>query len=123
MKSNRDMRIALLRQEFVDELIMERSLKDEFLSVFKEVRFELLIALKEEWPTVLCFHPGLVRTLLSPDVALVGAGASHPDQAVGPGEGARGLHQRPGCESTRPPTRNLAPSCVADVVCCCAEDG
>lgn len=38
MKSNRDMRIALLRQEFVDELIMERSLKDEFLSVFKEVR-------------------------------------------------------------------------------------
>lgn len=38
VKSNRDMRIALLRQEFVDELIMERSLKDEFLSVFKEVR-------------------------------------------------------------------------------------
>jgi hypothetical protein len=47
VKSNRDMRIALLRQEFVDELIMERSLKDEFLSVFKEVRCHRLIATVE----------------------------------------------------------------------------
>ncbi|CAM9430508.1 unnamed protein product [Choristocarpus tenellus] len=36
IKSSKDLRVALLRQEFVDELVMERSLKDEMRSVFVE---------------------------------------------------------------------------------------
>ena len=36
MKSSADLRVAVLRQEFVDELVPERLLKDEFMSVFKE---------------------------------------------------------------------------------------
>ena len=36
VKSSKDLRVAILRQEFVDELDMERSLFDEFMSVFKE---------------------------------------------------------------------------------------
>jgi ATP-binding cassette subfamily F protein 3 len=40
VKSSKDLRVAILRQEFVDELEMERSLFDEFMSVFKE---ELII--------------------------------------------------------------------------------
>ncbi|CAB1109843.1 ABC [Ectocarpus sp. CCAP 1310/34] len=36
IKSSKDLRVAFLRQEFVDELVMERSLKDELISVFTE---------------------------------------------------------------------------------------
>jgi len=36
VKSSGDLRTAMLRQEFVDELIKERTLKEEFLSVFVE---------------------------------------------------------------------------------------
>lgn len=36
IKSSKDLRVAFLRQEFVDELVMERSLKEELLSVFTE---------------------------------------------------------------------------------------
>lgn len=36
MKSSKELKIAFLRQEFVDELVMGRSLKDELLSVFEE---------------------------------------------------------------------------------------
>jgi ABC-type Mn2+/Zn2+ transport system ATPase subunit len=36
VKSSSDLRTAMLRQEFVDELIPERTLKEEFMSVFEE---------------------------------------------------------------------------------------
>jgi len=36
VKSSKSLRVAILRQEFVDELEMERSLFDEFMSVFVE---------------------------------------------------------------------------------------
>ena len=36
VKSKKDLRVSTLRQEFVDELIPERTLKEEFLSVFEE---------------------------------------------------------------------------------------
>lgn len=36
VKSSGDLRTAMLRQEFVDELIQERTLKEEFMSVFVE---------------------------------------------------------------------------------------
>lgn len=36
IKSSKDLRVAFLRQEFVDELVMERSLEEELISVFKE---------------------------------------------------------------------------------------
>ena len=36
VKSSKDLRVAMLRQEFVDELIPERTLKEEFMSVFGE---------------------------------------------------------------------------------------
>jgi ABC-type cobalamin/Fe3+-siderophores transport system ATPase subunit len=36
VKSSMDLRTAMLRQEFVDELIKERTLKEEFMSVFEE---------------------------------------------------------------------------------------
>ncbi|CAM9346822.1 unnamed protein product, partial [Hapterophycus canaliculatus] len=36
IKSSKDLRVAFLRQEFVDELVMERSLKEELISVFTE---------------------------------------------------------------------------------------
>ena len=36
VKSSSDLRVAMLRQEFVDELVRERTLKEEFLSVFTE---------------------------------------------------------------------------------------
>ena len=36
LKSSKDLRVALLRQEFVDELILDRTLKEEFMSVFLE---------------------------------------------------------------------------------------
>lgn len=36
IKSSKDLRVAFLRQEFVDELVMHRSLKEELTSVFKE---------------------------------------------------------------------------------------
>lgn len=35
VKSSKDLRVAVLRQEFVDELIPERTLKEEFTSVFE----------------------------------------------------------------------------------------
>jgi ATPase subunit of ABC transporter with duplicated ATPase domains len=36
VKSSGDLRTAMLRQEFVDELVPERTLKEEFMSVFVE---------------------------------------------------------------------------------------
>lgn len=36
VKSSKDLRVAMLRQEFVDELVLTRTLKDEFMSVFDE---------------------------------------------------------------------------------------
>lgn len=36
VKSSKDLRVSILRQEFVDELDLERSLFDEFMSVFTE---------------------------------------------------------------------------------------
>lgn len=35
VKSSKDLRVAMLRQEFVDELVPERTLREEFLSVFE----------------------------------------------------------------------------------------
>ena len=34
VKSSKDLRVAMLRQEFIDELVKERTLKEEFMSVF-----------------------------------------------------------------------------------------
>eukprot|EP00978_Attheya_sp_CCMP212_P032214 scaffold124500_cov40-Attheya_sp.AAC.1 len=34
VKSSKDLRVAILRQEFVDELVLDRTLKEEFMSVF-----------------------------------------------------------------------------------------
>lgn len=45
IKSSKDLRVAFLRQEFVDELVMERSLKDELISVFTE-EADILAALQ-----------------------------------------------------------------------------
>jgi ATP-binding cassette subfamily F protein 3 len=36
VKSSKDLRVAMLRQEFIDELVRERTLKEEFMSVFAE---------------------------------------------------------------------------------------
>lgn len=36
VKSSKDLRVAMLRQEFVDELVRERTLKEEFMSVFNQ---------------------------------------------------------------------------------------
>jgi len=36
VKSSKRLRVAMLRQEFVDELVLDRTLKEEFLSVFEE---------------------------------------------------------------------------------------
>jgi ATPase subunit of ABC transporter with duplicated ATPase domains len=36
VKSSKDLRVAVLRQEFVDELVPERTLQEEFMSVFAE---------------------------------------------------------------------------------------
>mmetsp|Transcript_32101 Transcript_32101/g.48818 ORF Transcript_32101/g.48818 Transcript_32101/m.48818 type:complete len:936 (-) Transcript_32101:1663-4470(-) len=36
VKSSKDLRVAMLRQEFVDELVKTRTLKEEFMSVFEE---------------------------------------------------------------------------------------
>ena len=46
VKSSADLRTAILRQEFVDELVKERTLKEEFMSVFEEEN-QLLLDLKE----------------------------------------------------------------------------
>jgi ATP-binding cassette, subfamily F, member 3 len=35
VKSSKDIRTAVLRQEFIDELVLERTLREEFLSVFE----------------------------------------------------------------------------------------
>lgn len=36
IKSTKDLKIAVLRQEFVDELVMDRTLKEELLAVFEK---------------------------------------------------------------------------------------
>mmetsp|Transcript_38815 Transcript_38815/g.56649 ORF Transcript_38815/g.56649 Transcript_38815/m.56649 type:complete len:892 (+) Transcript_38815:143-2818(+) len=36
VKSSKDLRVAVLRQEFVEELVLDRTLKEEFMSVFTE---------------------------------------------------------------------------------------
>jgi len=36
VKSSKTLRVAMLRQEFVDELVLDRTLKEEFMSVFEE---------------------------------------------------------------------------------------
>jgi len=36
LKSKADLRVAMLRQEFIDELVLERTLTEEFMSVFEE---------------------------------------------------------------------------------------
>lgn len=36
VKSSKDLRVSMLRQEFVDELIKTRTLKEEFMSIFDE---------------------------------------------------------------------------------------
>lgn len=46
VKSSGDLRTAMLRQEFVDELVKERTLKEEFMSVFEEEN-QILQDLKE----------------------------------------------------------------------------
>jgi len=46
VKSSRDLRVAMLRQEFVEELVPERTLQEEFLSVFEEEN-KILMDLKE----------------------------------------------------------------------------
>lgn len=46
VKSSGSLRTAILRQEFIDELVKERTLKEEFLSVFVEEN-QIIQALKE----------------------------------------------------------------------------
>lgn len=45
VKSKSDLRVALLRQEFIDELVPDRTLMEEFMSVFKEEN-QILIGLR-----------------------------------------------------------------------------
>ena len=45
MKSSKDLRVSMLRQEFIDELVLERTLREEFLSVFAEEN-QILTGLK-----------------------------------------------------------------------------
>lgn len=59
IKSSKDLRVAFLRQEFVDELVMERSLKEELISVFTE-EAATLAALQE---CEVCAPPCLVASL------------------------------------------------------------
>ena len=46
VKSSKDLRVAMLRQEFVDELVLDRTLREEFISVF-EVENKILTDLKD----------------------------------------------------------------------------
>jgi ABC-type Mn2+/Zn2+ transport system ATPase subunit len=46
VKSSQDLRVAILRQEFVDELIKERTLKKEFMSVFDQ-ETQILLDLRQ----------------------------------------------------------------------------
>lgn len=46
VKSSMDLRTAILRQEFVDELVKERTLKEEFMSVFAEEN-QILLDLRD----------------------------------------------------------------------------
>jgi ABC-type Mn2+/Zn2+ transport system ATPase subunit len=46
VKSSSDLRTAMLRQEFVDELVKERTLKEEFMSVFAEEN-QILLDLRD----------------------------------------------------------------------------
>lgn len=45
VKSSKDVRVSVLRQEFVDELVLDRTLQEEFLSVF-EVENQILAGMK-----------------------------------------------------------------------------
>lgn len=56
VKSSKDLRVSFLRQEFVDELVMERSLKDELVSVFVDeakILSELQACEVSSWPRIL----------------------------------------------------------------------
>ena len=46
VKSKKDLRVAMLRQEFIDEIDLERTLRDEFMSVFTE-EAEIMEQLRE----------------------------------------------------------------------------
>ena len=46
MKSSKDVRTAVLRQEFIDELVLDRTLREEYLSVF-DVENKILQEIKE----------------------------------------------------------------------------
>lgn len=46
VKSRKDLRVAMLRQEFVDEIDPNRSLREEFMSVFTEEK-EIMAQLRE----------------------------------------------------------------------------
>lgn len=60
IKSSKDLRVAFLRQEFVDELVMERSLKEELISVFTEEAATLAALQECEVRTPLCLtHHGV----------------------------------------------------------------
>lgn len=62
IKSSKDLRVAFLRQEFVDELVMERSLKEELISVFTE-EAAVLAALQEcEVRDTICRVVGKARS-------------------------------------------------------------
>jgi ATP-binding cassette, subfamily F, member 3 len=45
VKSSKDLRVAMLRQEFVDELVLQRTLKEEFMGVF-EAENQILLDLR-----------------------------------------------------------------------------
>jgi ABC-type cobalamin/Fe3+-siderophores transport system ATPase subunit len=46
VKSSKDLRVAVLRQEFVEDLVLDRTLKEEMLSVFEEEN-QILQAIKD----------------------------------------------------------------------------
>ncbi|KAL7464943.1 hypothetical protein ACHAXS_005274 [Conticribra weissflogii] len=46
VKSHKDLRVAMLRQEFIDEIDLERTLRQEFMSVFVE-EAEIVAALRQ----------------------------------------------------------------------------
>lgn len=60
VKSKKDLRVSMLRQEFVDELVPERTLMDEFLSVFEEEN-KILDALKATEAELEGFDPSDVE--------------------------------------------------------------
>ena len=46
VKSHKDLRVAMLRQEFIDEIVLTRTLREEFMSVFTE-EAEIMTLLRE----------------------------------------------------------------------------